>query len=249
MVEGQGCPSIHQLEIGQMDFEIFVGWDPRDDLAANVCVFSLREKTPLVKAKFLREHELRRDGVYRREYMVKENGQMIDNGDFKPFSTQFSFTRFLTPNISECEYSVFVDADFLFRHDIRHMLEKIDPEKVVSVVKHNHVPTEEIKMDGMIQTRYHRKNWSSLMVFNNKKARECISVADVTEHTGAWLHGFKWVHDDDIGEIDPAWNWLNGYSDKLIEPAAVHFTLGTPDMIGNDIAYASEWNHYARQIL
>ncbi len=231
-------------EKGNMNYDIFIGWDPRDDIAAKVCQKSILnhlKSQPPIKIKMLKEYDLRRAGLYRREYIMRENGQMVDNGDFKPFSTQFSFTRFLTPNLSCGEFSVFVDADFLFRHDIGDMLAKIDTSKVVSVVKHVHVPEEELKMDGMIQTRYHRKNWSSLMVFNNEKARECITVADVSEHTGAWLHGFKWVHDDDIGEIDPAWNWLNGYNDKLIDPSAVHFTLGTPDMIGDDIAYAAEW--------
>lgn len=227
-----------------MNYDIYIGWDPRDDVAARVCRKSILAKLqsePPVKINLLKEYELRQRGLYRREYIMRENGQMVDNSDFKPFSTQFSFTRFLTPNLSKCEFSVFVDADFLFRHDIGDMLAKIDPEKVVSVVKHVHEPKEELKMDGMIQTRYHRKNWSSLMVFNNFKAKERISISDVTEHTGAWLHGFKWVHDDEIGEIDRAWNWLNGYDDKTIDPAAVHFTLGTPDMIGDDIAYAGEW--------
>lgn len=235
-----------------MDFSIHIGWDPRDDLAAKVCASSLGRHWKIGTPKnisFIKEHELRKRGMYEREYTKKFNGQMVDNGDFKPFSTEFSFTRFLTPYLSPTKHSIFVDADFLFRADINELMASIDPDKTVSVVMHDYKPTETIKMDGVIQSPYPRKNWSSLMVFNNELARQSIKVEDVTQKTGSWLHQFKWLHNDEIGGINEEWNWLEGWSaSSSLEPKAVHYTRGTPDMIGNGLPYAHEWIEYANAL-
>lgn len=230
--------------------QVFIGWDVRDDLAAKVCVNSLLKygSASGEEILFLKDHELRRRGLYSREYSVLPSGQMVDKQDGRPFSTQFAFTRFLTPHLSNGGYSVFVDADFMFRASIHEMLREIDLSKTVSVVKHDHRPKEEIKMDGVSQAVYPRKNWSSLMVFNNEKARRCLSISDVNTMTGRDLHGLVWVNDSEIGEIDPAWNWLEGWSDPEIDPKAVHFTRGTPDMIGGGIPFSSEWQGYANYI-
>ena len=59
---------------------------------------------------------------------------------------------------------------------------------------------------------------------------------------GRELHALCWLKDDDIGALDPAWNWLVGHSDPSIDPKSVHFTEGVPDMEGyHDVSYAQEW--------
>ena len=80
----------------------------------------------------------------------------------------------------------------------------------------------------------------------NKK----LSVYDVSNRPGSWLHGFEWLpeKDSDIGTIDEEWNWLDGHSDPELKAKNVHFTTGGP-WFKNweckrsiDGQYASEWN-------
>ena len=65
---------------------------------------------------------------------------------------------------------------------------------------------------------------------------------NLNNQNGKWLHGFRWVDDEQIGSIPVSWNWLEGSSEPEIEPDMVHFTRGTPDFKGyEDAAFASEW--------
>jgi hypothetical protein len=103
-------------------------------------------------------------------------------------------------------------------------------------------------MDGQIQTRYARKNWSSVMVLNcDHPANQALTTDLVNSATGRYLHGFNWLCDDQIGALDPKWNWLVGHSDPAIDPAIVHFTDGTPDMVGyEDQPFADEWRNHLK---
>lgn len=223
----------------------YVGWDWRDATAYRVFVQSLKRHSSIdLQIIPLIDRDLRRAGVYWRSYRTDGQGQMWDDRDGKPFSTAFSFTRFAVPILEgeTDELVVFSDPDMLVRTDPAELIETIDRDKAVSCVKHNHEPPETIKIDGVIQTRYYRKNWSSLMVF---KPVFChgLTKYSLNNSTGQFLHAFCWVPDELIGDIDERWNWLEGWSDPAIDPAIVHFTRGTPDMPGHeDSAYADEWN-------
>jgi hypothetical protein len=229
---------------------IYVGYDEKDDLAAKVCIESLKKHSKGHTIHLLKDHEVRKDSLYRREFITSTSPsggvQYTDMGDGKPFSTHFAFTRFLVPALErfDSEQAVFVDADFMFRAPIEEMLEQVNKKKAVSCVQHNHTPIEDRKMDGVIQTRYHRKNWSSLMVFNPDLCRT-LTPYRVNISPGSWLHAICWAQDDEIGSIDEAWNWLDGWSSDEIEPKAVHYTNGTPDMITGS-AYADEWWEYTK---
>lgn len=48
------------------------------------------------------------------------------------------------------------------------------------------------------------------------------------------LHGFSWLADEEIGELDSGWNWLVGIEPKPAFPMIAHYTLGTPDMEGHE---------------
>ena len=225
--------------------------DPRDDLAARVCIASLRRHAsrPL-EIHLLKIDELRRKGLFTRPYKVLENGQMIDERDSRPFSTQFAFTRFLVPYLSNEPIAVFCDADFMFRADIARLFDEAEAAAPAPMmcVHHEHAPTELTKMDGVLQARYFRKNWSSLMVMRPNQIREQLSLDDINHREGRWLHSMKWLNDEQIGRLDEGWNWLDGWS-SLRDPKAVHFTRGTPDMIDDcDPAYAREWRAYAESL-
>lgn len=225
--------------------DVFIGYDPRDHKAFRVCEASIQQKaSDKVRIHPLKEWECRKHG-YKRPYEVKPSGQMIDLVDHKPFSTQFSFTRFMVPYLSgyRDDLVVFCDADMLWRDDIYDLIRfcEDDEKKSVWCVRHEHVPTETIKMDGVEQTTYHRKNWSSLVVFNPSRNR-FLTPEKVSELPGSYLHAFTWLEDDEIGHLPEFWNWLAGHSDPRIQPSVVHFTNGTPDFPGyENQPYADEW--------
>mgnify|MGYP001582787048 CR=1 FL=1 len=140
---------------------------------------------------------------------------------------------------------MFIDPDVMWRADIAELMKSVDPTKSISVVKHDHRPREREKIDGVMQTTYERKNWSSVMVLKPAKCRLWTAYA-VNNWTGATLHGLKGFSDEEIGAIGPEWNWLEGYTSPRIDPKLVHYTRGTPDMDGYaDAVYAREWwRHY-----
>jgi lipopolysaccharide biosynthesis glycosyltransferase len=142
---------------------IVIGYDPSEDDAYQVCRASLLKHAsrPLHITKLDRQ-ALQESGFYRREWRG-EAGQFIDLGDLKPFSTEFAFTRFLVPALNLYQgWALFCDCDFLFTDDIAKLFDYADDKYAVLCVKHDHDPSEQTKMGGIVQSRYHRKNWSSL---------------------------------------------------------------------------------------
>lgn len=228
---------------------LYVGYDCRMPLAFSIAVKSACETTkkPL-GLDMLHLHMLQAAGLYKRP-TLKTRGGWHDVISDAPMSTQFALTRFLVPYL--CGYNgwaAFCDSDFLFRADIDEVFQQRDESKAVMVVKHKYEPTDVFKMDGQVQTAYPRKNWSSFILFNcGHERNKFLSLEQVNKQTGRFLHGFSWIPDDEIGELKEEWNWLEGHSKMDIEPKAVHFTRGTPDMEGySGVKYADEWNEYAR---
>jgi hypothetical protein len=217
-----------------MKLKVYVGWDPREDIAWEVCRHSILTRTDpaQVEVHALIQSELRTKGLYTRPIDTRA-------------STEFSLTRFLTPTLADTDgYAIFVDCDFLFLTDIRGVLDQIEPGKAISVVKHSYLPSESHKMDGCIQYPYPRKNWSSFIVFNcaNPSVRS-LTPSLVNAAEPAHLHQFKWLNDDEIGELDKGWNYLEGWYpahyDKL---NAIHYTRGGPWFENNrECDFADIW--------
>ena len=228
---------------------IFVGWDQRDALAYRVCEKSILDNATLpVEITPLKEWELRQKGCYWRPYRVDEKGQMWDDRDGRPFSTNFSFTRFCVPWLMDYkdEWVVFCDADMLWRADIAELMTYTDEKNAVICVKHDYRPKEQHKMDGVLQTTYQRKNWSSLMLMNPSRCKT-LSAYAVNNMTGTWLHSMCWADEDRIGGLHESWNWLSGWASPEIDPKVIHYTLGTPDMAPN-VDRASLWWDVASQL-
>jgi hypothetical protein len=235
-------------------FRWFIGFDEREADAFHVARASLlRHASVPICVQPLSIDGLRRAGLYHRSY-AQHGAQRYDLGDGKPFSTDFSFSRFLVPAL--CQYqglAGFCDADFLFRADIAELLAHIeaDPSKARAVwcVQHDYRPAAGLKMDGQIQESYERKNWSSLMVFNcaDPDVKEYLRPGQINERPGNWLHGFRWCQTWKIGSLSEAWNWLEGHSSPEIDPKAVHMTRGVPSMPDYaNIPFADEWFSYLR---
>lgn len=202
--------------------KIFVGWDSREDIAYQVCKHSIlsRSSKP-VEVIPLKQHELREKELYTR--------------DLDPLSsTEFTFTRFLVPHLTNYEgWAVFVDCDFLFLDDISKLfdLTKDNDHLAVMVVKHNYIPKTTLKMDGKIQQAYPRKNWSSMILWNcAHPSNKALTTDLVNTETGAYLHRFQWLKDNEIGSVNKEWNFLvNWYNEpKDGKPKALHYTEGGP---------------------
>jgi hypothetical protein len=229
---------------------VFIGYDRREREAFEVCVASLRRHASIpLEITRLDAGCLVRAGLFRRDWRMQADGQCIDVLDGKPFSTMFAFTRFLVPALCLWEgWALFCDCDFLWRADVAELSDLAQPHCAVHLVKHDHRPVETTKMTGQLQTRYRRKNWSSLVLWNcGHWANLALTPDRVNTMPGQWLHAFDWLDDRDIGGLDVAWNWLEGVSDPAIEPKAVHMTRGGPWMPEwQDVAYADEWRSYRR---
>jgi hypothetical protein len=159
-------------------------------------------------------------------------------------STEFSLTRFLVPALSEFRgWSIFMDCDMLCRADIAELAREIErqPDKAVLVCQHDYVPKTQRKFLGHVQTKYPRKNWSSLMLFNNARCRS-LSADYVNSASGLELHRFAWIEGAAIGALPLEWNWLVGEYDYNAAAKIVHFTIGGPYFDAyRDCDYAQEW--------
>lgn len=205
--------------------KIYVGYDTREDIAFQVCRYSLeRHASAEIAVHPLKQTTLRELGLYARPIDAKA-------------TTEFSLTRFLTPYLAAHDgWSIFVDCDFVFTVDVNEILNEVDPAKAVYAVQHEYVPKNAVKMDGKAQTLYPRKNWSSFMMFNGAHPDvRALTPEIVNTAAPSFLHRLSWVKDDaDIGALDLKWNFLEGeYPMPEQTPNAVHFTNGGP--------WFSEW--------
>ncbi len=232
-----------------MEPKIYIGYDARERLAWQVCAASLQARASYpVHIEPIGREDLTRRGLYTRKQRLVE-GKQFDVPSNMPVSTDFSLARFWVPSLAgRAGWAMFCDCDFMFRRDVRELFSIIDSRHAVMVVPHMHMPTETVKMDGQLQKKYPRKNWSSLILWNLAHAgNQRLTAYALNSLSYGDLHRFCWLKDEEIGFIPEAWNWLDGHSAAAIDPAAVHFTRGTPDLPGwEHTKYAREWNRYAQ---
>ena len=208
---------------------VFIGYDPREAVAYNVLAHSIQARAS--------------EPVQIAPLMLSQLKAVLTRERHPLQSTDFSFSRFLTPYLSEFNgWSVFMDCDMLVLRDIAELWRLRDERYSVMVVKHDHVPREAVKFLGEPQSKYGKKNWSSVMLFNNARCR-ALTPDYVNRASGLELHQFKWLESDDlIGALPDAWNHLVGYNAPRSDAALVHFTLGGPYFAGYaDCEYAQAW--------
>ena len=210
---------------------VFIGFDPPETAAFHVLSQSIhaRASEPVTIAPLMLS-QLK--GVMTRERHPLQ-------------STDFSFSRFIVPYL--CDYqgwAVFMDCDMLMVDDIAKLWALRDDRYAVQVVKHDHVPSETTKFLGQPQSKYEKKNWSSVMLFNNAKCRT-LTPEYVNTATGLQLHRFQWLQSDDlIGEIPHRWNLLVGYDKRrpLKDVSNLHYTIGGPYFREyRNTDYAKQW--------
>ena len=208
---------------------VFIGYDAREAVAFNVLSHSiqLHASRPVMIAPVMLD-QLR--GCFGRTQDPLQ-------------STDFSFSRFLVPYL--CGYqgwSIFMDCDMLALEDIYKLWALRDDRHAVMVVKHDYVPKEETKFLNAVQTKYAKKNWSSVMLFNNAKCGT-LTPEYVNSASGLELHQFKWLESDDlIGAIPSRWNYLVGCDQSADGVAVVHYTIGGPYFSEYaDCEFSAEW--------
>ena len=208
--------------------QIYIGYEEREHKAYEVCESSLKRRSNI-------------DVVKLRSQNIPEYNR--DWGE--PQSTDFTFTRFWIPYLSDYKgWSFFVDCDFLFLADPLEILENINPDKAVYVVKHpGYIPNSQLKMDGIPQHRAYRKNWASFILYNNEHPKNSILTPEYLNNyrPGLDFHQFRWLVDEDIGSLPLEWNCLDDYY-NLENPKAIHYTDGGPWFDNyKDTMYSDLW--------
>ena len=210
---------------------IFIGYDPREAVAFHVLSHSIHARasqptsiTPLILA---------------------ELGELMWRDSHPLQTSDFSFSRFLTPFLCDFQgWALFMDCDMLLLKDIAKLWELREERYAVMCVKHDHNPKEDTKFLGSVQSRYEKKNWSSVMLFNCARCKN-LTVDYVNTASGLDLHRFHWLDDEAlIGEIPHKWNHLVDYDPKIPESeiANLHYTIGGPYFEEyKECGYAKHW--------
>jgi lipopolysaccharide biosynthesis glycosyltransferase len=216
--------------------KIFIGWDSREDIAYQIAKHSIEKHSSVpVEIIPLKQKLLRKEGMYTRPVDALA-------------STEFTFTRFLIPELMEFDgWALFIDCDFVALTDVAELFAQANDRYAVMCAHHDYAPKETVKMDGQVQHIYPRKNWSSMMLINcgHPRNKKCTKeLVNNIETTGAYLHRFSWLKDEEIGKLSHEWNWLVGWYQEPEDgsPKFLHYTEGGPWFKQyRDCEYNYEW--------
>lgn len=120
--------------------------------------------------------------------------------------TPFTWSRWLVPYL--CGYqgkALFVDADTLFRADVKELFE-IEFSQPIACVPHGR--------------KFER---ASVMLFNNEQCQQL--TPDFVQNTVIPIHKLEWLPTHDLSKD---WNHLVGYDQPNPEAKLAHFAQGLP---------------------
>lgn len=230
-------------QVALNNFNIYIGYDTREDIAYQVSKYSALKETKNIEVSPLKLESLKEQGLYWR-------------GEDKLGSTEFTFSRFLVPELNEFKgWALFCDCDIIFLEDINSLFDLRNDKYAVMCAQHDYTPKEGTKMDGKQQTLYPRKNWSSLVLWNCGHPSNRKITKDLINHpdtTGKYLHRFSWLRDDEIGAIPHHWNWLVGWYKEPSDgsPKAIHYTEGGPWFESyRNCEYHQHWKNLLTEML
>ena len=215
---------------------VVVGYDEREAVAYHTCIESIISNssthiniTPLCLKHFKKYRENHTDG-----------------------SNEFIYSRFLVPYLFNFKgWAIYIDGDMVCLDDIKKLWDLRDNKFATQVVKHEYKTKMSKKYFGNKNENYPRKNWSSVILWNcEHEDNKCLTPEFVSRKSGAFLHRFKWLKDDQIGEIDKTWNWLAIEYNDNPKAKLVHYTLGTPcfDKF-YDTSMSSHWKRFFKKML
>lgn len=208
---------------------VYIGYDPREEVAYDMAVNSLKETSSA------NDHPIALNNPNVSSILTRpierKDGKMWCPISQAPMSVEFAISRFCVPFIQKDGWCLFVDCDVLFLADVEELFNLADDAYAVMVVKHDYKPTETTKMDGQIQTAYPRKLWSSVILWNcSHPANQRLTLHNLNKWPGRDLHAFKWLRDEEIGSLPKEWNHLVEIDPDDADPKLLHFTLGGPWM-------------------
>ena len=145
-------------------------------------------------------------------------------------SNNFIYSRFLVPYLLNFKgWAIYADGDMVCLEDIKKLWDLRDENYAVQVVKHNYKTKITKKYLGHKNEDYPRKNWSSLILWNCKHpSHKVLTPKFIQKQSGAYLHRFSWIKDNEIGELIKEWNWLAMEYEEKDDINLIHYTIGTP---------------------
>ena len=235
---------------------IFIGYDPKEHVAAEVLAHSIRRYVPEpLKIVPVCYSELRAHRLFNRP--LDKNG-----------ATEFTLTRFAVPMLAKKYLAYddipvfFMDCDMLVTKDLfRISYEDSFKTKAISVCKHDYKPRQNIKMWNTVQAGYPRKNWSSFVMYNMQSPAlgPMLNRAFIERASARELHRYEFLKDDEIGSLPLSFNYLVGETQENEDddsgiprskyqmapgkvPANIHYTYGTPNMDKTlNCEYSDQW--------
>lgn len=217
-----------------------MGYDSREELAYDVARYSILSRTNTeTKIKPLELGKGRLQKILTRSIEKKLNDNNVEQLwcpiSGAPMTTEFAISRFAIPFLQNSGIALFIDCDMVCLDDITNLFNLMDKKYAVMVVKHNYQPTEKYHDAGLLQTFYQRKNWSSVVLWNlDHPSNKNLTLEALNNWPGRDLHAFKWLKDDEIGELPQEWNYLVGVNDplNLRQQKMLHYTDGQPGWEG-----------------
>lgn len=167
-------------------------------------------------------------------------------------SNNFIFSRFLTPYLMDFKgWAIYADGDMVCRTDIAKLWAMRNEQYAVQVVQHEYKTRFKKKYLGAKNEDYPRKNWSSLILWNNHHiANRCLDPQTVSAVDGKFLHRFQWLNDTEIGSLPLNWNWLAMEYEPTEQANLIHYTIGTPCFAAyQNCDMSQDWWHTHRRLL
>lgn len=222
---------------------LYIGHDAREQRSFDLALASARAHG--FDAVGLYEERLRTQGLLTRP--VDTRGARFDLRSGLHQATAFALARFWTPLLAHSGWAAFIDCDMVVFRDASELQKQADPRYAVQVVKHDLAHLTGTKMDAQEQKAYPRKLWSAVMLFNcDHPANRRLNPSALNNWHRHDLHGFAWLHDDEIGDLSPDWHWIADVQPPLPNPSIAHWTLGTPEIVVG-APHADLWESAAKE--
>ena len=181
---------------------VYIGFNHDNPTESEICKYSIQQNSSIpINIIFLKDQDLVDQNLY--------SGEKHKNA-----------SRFFIPYINQYEdLAVYVDSNVLFVDDIAKLINNVDTAKAVHVVKHSYPNNP-------------RNHWTSLIVWNCKHtAHQQVTPEYINSETIDNLYNLSWINDNKIGELAPAWNWIDGWYREIRDgiPSVINYLQGCPD--------------------
>jgi lipopolysaccharide biosynthesis glycosyltransferase len=193
-----------------MIYRVYIGWNPKEPEAAEVCRHSLLKHSTLpIQVHFLKRDDLKKSEIYRRD-----PAREIDD-------REYPYLRYFVPHLANFTgWAVYCDPGVVWNADVRELFQHLDPSAAVHIAKHDPKLTES-------ENQYN----SGVILWNcGHDSNRQLTPEVCSNQSPTFLHTFEWIQSTAIFPLALEWNWLANHYDtpKEGEPKAIHFANGGP---------------------